>query len=413
MDKKYLWRIAGYIALALAAVILMVDIAYQLGGSLVSSVETLSVSTVREDQTISADGYIVRTEVPLSFAAEGILSYTVSDGTRVSAGTKVAEVYGNGENQAENLDRLNELVSRRQLLDQAIAQKGSYSSSAIDREITRLRQEIDRMTSTGNVSGITPLTDALQVMLYIRELNVGNDLSALQTKLDDEITALKETVGGALTAVRSNRSGYYFSACDGYESYLTVEEALSASADELRALLHREQAPTDFTATAGKIVTDYRWCVVLEVPFTAAQTLKEGKEYALILSELDGVKQTMRLERLVLEYGSETTMLVFSATEMPAGFGYTRYQSVSIVLSETDGYRIPVSALRRLNGITGVYVLRGSVVEFREIAPVLLSDGAVLVSATGEPTGEYPMLGIYDVVIVRGKELYVGKIVDQ
>ena len=114
-----------------------------------------------------------------------------------------------------------------------------------------------------------------------------------------------------------------------------------------------------------------------------------------------------------MEYGSDTAIVVLSAEEMPRDFSYVRYQTLSITLNQTKGYRVPVSALRNLDGVTGVYVLRGSVVEFREVSPVLLSDGAVLVDAHAEPTGKHQMLSFYDTVIVRGKELYVGKIVDQ
>ncbi len=413
MDKKYLMRIAGYIALAIAAVILIVDIAYQMTGSMVDSVETIPVALVKEDRTVNADGYIVRNEVPVEFTSDGLLTYTVTDGTRVSSGDTVAEVYGGDAGQSEQLEKLNDAVRQRQLLDEAITKKGSYSPSAVDREIARLKGEIDRQTAEGDTVGLIPLTESLQVMLYIRELKVGNDLSEVKTAMDEEIDRLKESVGGALSAVKSTRTGYYFSSCDGYESYLTVEALESADPDELRTLLNRETEPEETHGTAGKIVTDYKWCVMMEIPVSSARELAEGRQYSVGFSELGDETLSMNLDRLIMEYGSDTAILIFSCTEMPADFSYTRYQSVSVVIGETDGYRIPVGSLRELNGITGVYVMRGSVVEFREIAPVLLSDGAVLVDANAEPTGEYPMLGYYDIVIVRGKNLYVGKIVDQ
>lgn len=413
MDKKYLLRIAGYIALALAAVILIVDIAYQLAGSAVDSVDTLPVASVTEELTIDADGYIVRNEIPLEVISDGLLTHTVSDGTRVTAGEKVAEIYGDNEGQSEKLEQLYDALARKQLLDEAFAQKGSYSAGSVDREISRLKGMVDELTAKGSTVGLSELTDSLQIMLYIRELKVGNDLSDVRTALDTEIASLEDAVGGALSSVKSDRTGYYFSSCDGYEGYFSLNDLKSADPDDLRAALHRKIKPTEVAGNAGKIVTDYTWCVVVEIPFGAVKDLSEGKQYAVGLTELDNQKLQMKLDRLTVEYGSDTALAVFSCTEMPAGFSYTRYQTVSIVVGETDGYRIPVGALRSLNGITGVYVLRGSVVEFREISPVLLTNGSVLVRSDAEPTGDYPMLNFYDVIIVRGKELYVGKIVDQ
>lgn len=411
MDKKYLLRIAGYIALALAAVILIVDIAYQLGGSIVSSVETLPVSLVQEDLSVTAGCYIVRDEVPIEFTSDGLLTHTVTDGTRVSAGDKVAEVYSGTEGQSEKLDRLSSALARQNLLEKAISKKNSYSSGAVDKEIARLKGEIDALTAKGETTGLSALSDSLQMMLYIRELKVGNDLSGVREAIEQEITRLQEEVGGALSSVRSDRAGYYFSACDGYESFLSIDALDEAAPEDLRALLNREMTPEAVDATAGKIVTDYTWCAVTEIPVVSARKLMQGNTYTVNFAEAGDVKVEMRLDRMIIEYGSETAILIFSCDRMPADFSYTRYQSISIAWGETNGYRIPVGALRNLDGITGVYILRGSVVEFREVSPVLLADGAVLVDADAEPTGESKMLNYYDTVIVRGKDLYVGKII--
>ena len=51
--------------------------------------------------------------------------------------------------------------------------------------------------------------------------------------------------------------------------------------------------------------------------------------------------------------------------------------------------------------------------EFREVSPIVLSDGTVLADALAEPTGKYQTLQYYDLLIVRGKELYVDKIVQR
>lgn len=413
MDKKYLLRIGGYIALALAALVLIVDILYQFAGSVISSIETLPVSTVEEDINITADCYIVRSESPIEFTSDGLLSHLVTDGTRVSAGDKVAEVYSGDKGQSETLQQLSEMKARRQLIEKAISKKGSYSSGAVDREIARLKSEIDLCVAQGNVEGLRTLTDALQMMLYIRELKVGNDLSGVKESIDNEIKALEEKIGGALAVVTSKSSGYYFSSCDGYESFLKPDDLQTVSVESLRELLDRKKEPMPIGATAGKIVTDYKWSAVVEIPVTSARPLIQGNLYQVNFSESGDTKVEMRLERLIMEYGSDTAIVVLSAEEMPRDFSYVRYQTLSITLNQTKGYRVPVSALRNLDGVTGVYVLRGSVVEFREVSPVLLSDGAVLVDANAEPTDQYQMLSFYDTVIVRGKELYVGKIVDQ
>lgn len=413
LDINYLKRVAGYIAAALAAVILIIDIAYQLTGAMVNSVETMPVSTVKEDRLITSDGYIVRTETPIAATSQGIVSHTVADGTKVAAGDSVAEIFGDSPQQAQQLASLQRALRQQALLKEAYAKKNSYSQTSADREIAQLTTEINRLTAKGDTRKLPKLTDSLQVMLYIREIKTGKDLSEAQTAIENEIAIRKEQVGGSLTTIRSDRSGYYYGSCDGYESYLTVSELKTAEPAVLQELLDKKTEPQNTTGLAGKIVTDYTWCVVMQIPFQTAQALSQGKTYTVLLSGLDEVRLSMKLERTIPDYDSDSTMLIFSCTEQPQGFSYSRYQTVSVVLDNVEGYRLPVGALRMLDGITGVYVLKGSVIEFREVSPMILSDGTVLADASAEPTGEYSMLNYYDVLIIQGKELYVGKIVHQ
>ena len=175
MDKKYLARIAGYIALALCIVILLVQVGVQIAASMVRSIETLPVSEVSEDQCITTGGYLVRTEIPLVHATSGVLSPTVPDGTRVSIGDSVAEAYDNNHTQSEQLRQLSIAIHQKSLLEQAISQKGSYSTVSADREIARLKAEIDLLNSQGKTTGLAALSDSLQIMLYIRQLKSGSN----------------------------------------------------------------------------------------------------------------------------------------------------------------------------------------------------------------------------------------------
>lgn len=413
MDLKYLQRVAGYIALALVAVILIVDIAYQLAGAMVNTVETMPLSMVSEEQVFTSDGYVVRTEKTITASVEGIVSPSVTDGTKIAASDRVAEIYGDSPLQAEQFAELKRALNQQALLNEAYAKKNVYSQTTADREIARLTAEIQQLTAEGKTDNLSELTDALQVMMYIRELKVGRDLTDAKNTLDERVQELKAQVGGSLSTIYADRGGYYYAECDGYESYLSVADLLEADSVLLGDLLAKKLEPQELSGTAGKIVTDYVWSVVIKLPFAKAQALGEGKSYSVMLSGLSDSRLSMKLERKVSEYESDDVYLIFSCREQPAGFAYSRYQTVSVIIGTAEGFRIPVGALRVLNGVTGVYVLKGSVVEFREVSPMVMSDGTILADAAAEPTDKYSALKYYDILVVRGKELYVGKIVEQ
>lgn len=411
MDKKYLLRIISYVALALAALILIVDIGVQIAGSMVQEVETATTELVQTGETISTQGYIVRSEHLLESSASGFVGYTAQDGERVAVGSSVADIYGDTAENKRIFDSIAEIDHKLELISRAKLVKGIYTVISADQKIAALRQQIDEAASKGTPID-SVLSDELLVMLYVRDIRSGKDIKEVETALASERASLETQLGYAQNTVVSDEIGYFYSECDGYEGFFDSESVMSATISDFAEVLHREKQPAATTGAIGKVVTDYNWYLICELPVEQARGMNESKSYTLSFSGENGRSVPMTLARLVYEYGNDKCVLVFQSTEMIEGFGYTRYQTVTIVQESFDGYRVPVSALRNLDGICGVYVLRGSIVEFREVRPVNVQDGIVTVDAEAEPTGEYKMLEYYDLIIVKGKELYVGRIID-
>jgi len=113
------------------------------------------------------------------------------------------------------------------------------------------------------------------------------------------------------------------------------------------------------------------------------------------------------LEKKIIQTSSDTVLLSFSASEIPEGFSYMREQMVEIVRSSDSGIRLPKSALRVIDGEMGVYVLSANTVKFKRIEILYTSDSFYLVNGIDEKDP----LGIYDKVIVKGKDLYDGKVI--
>lgn len=67
-----------------------------------------------------------------------------------------------------------------------------------------------------------------------------------------------------------------------------------------------------------------------------------------------------------------------------------------------------------MDGVQGVYILVGNIVEFRQIEVLLELDGYYIV--TEQDVRDDPdyreKLGLYDAIITGGKDLYVGKMIN-
>ena len=81
---------------------------------------------------------------------------------------------------------------------------------------------------------------------------------------------------------------------------------------------------------------------------------------------------------------------------------------MTVVTKEYDGLRVPSSALRVVDSKRGVYVLTGMQVKFVDVN-VLYKDDSYMICE--KQTSDESVLRLYDEVIVKGKNLYDGKIV--
>ena len=87
-------------------------------------------------------------------------------------------------------------------------------------------------------------------------------------------------------------------------------------------------------------------------------------------------------------------------------------QTVRFPTAEYTGFQIPVSAVRVVDGITGVYVLDGSTVAFRPISSLVVTDGYYIVETNpdADPPEGYQWLAQHENLIIEGRALYHGKV---
>ena len=136
----------------------------------------------------------------------------------------------------------------------------------------------------------------------------------------------------------------------------------------------------------------------------------EGKAYPVTFPYNDEKTLLLTLVRIVEEEGQ--AMLVFRGDSLPAGFRLNRSQPVSVVCEEFTGLRIPASALRSQNGVTGVYIRHGSTVYYRAVKIILEEEDWCLVEIHPEedPPQGCTWLSRNDIVITKGRGLYDGRV---
>ena len=105
-------------------------------------------------------------------------------------------------------------------------------------------------------------------------------------------------------------------------------------------------------------------------------------------------------------------LIKFECDRMPNGFDFARSQSVEAVVKRVSGISVPKSATHKSDGFLYVYILRGSVVFERRIEVIYEGSDYYVVQDGLEPDGDDVFLQSNDTVILDGKNLFDGRILD-
>ena len=407
-------RIFKYIGTAILSLLVIAYLVYHMFGGFKTSVETITVDEATQQETVMLDVYIMRAEQLLYASTDGDVNYLYSDGEKVALNTAVADIYA--ENTSSSIrSRIIEIDRKIALLENSNLSQTSLTSDtrSIDKKIWSIYYTVTGKVETGDVSYAMRKLDDFLVMLNQRKIIVRSvsDYNEQIKALRDEREELTSQLNDVIDTVYSPASGYVYSAIDGYEDIFN-----SSKVDELTISGFHEMKNSDpVTDTSssgryeiGKIVTDYTWYIACEVDISKLHYFETGSVYPVIFPYNSDTTINMNLYRIVTNNDSDTIVLIFRTGIIPDNFNYLRLQTVNLVLTSHTGYKVPTSSVRIIDGKQGVYVLNGNTVKFRLIDPLFESNGYFIVSESSEKG----YLAANDAIIIKGKNLYDGKIIE-
>lgn len=408
MDKKYLKQVAAYFLTTLISLGVMLYIGYHLFYGLTQKVETEAALISTVSFRMTADAYIFRDEIPLASSGGGSLVPAVSDGERVGIGDVVSRRYDSAS--PDILARLSEISLQLNVIGEMQARNLSVrDTAAVDSEIYALLGDIARSGAGGEADSLLARRASLTAALNRRTLLIGasGDPAAAADALRSEQKKLISQLGTCRAEITASRSGYYYADCDGYESAFTSDAALSVTPEEFLRLIGTEPGKA---AAGGKIAPGYTWYAACISRDSIAASFAVGQKYPVSFPHNGGTTLQMTLVRT--EESDSGSLLVFSSTALPGDFAFIRSQPVAVTAGEYSGIRLPLSALRAVDGVSGVYVLSGGIVRYRAVS--VLAEGEDWFLADPDPDADPPAemkwLSRNDIVITNGRGLYEGRI---
>lgn len=407
----------GYFVSIVISVIVVAYLGYHFLQSFSDNITTEYATKITENDTMEFDAYIFRNETVVHSTAVGGVGYAYVDGTKVNRGSDVASIYP-GSTHLHEVAR-SEIIAldkKLHLLEESADIEGMASSdmSTIDNKIYEYYMAIRDSAEHENYANLPKRRDELLTTLNKRQLITGRvesfdgvieEIEAAKKELTASLNAVDETVTAPV-------AGFFYSSFDGYENIFTADAAEELTVDRFNELLSTE--PDTYPETAiGKIATDFTWYIAVQTVRSELRYYNEGYHYTIEFPYNNNLQLEMKLSKIISPDVGDKVLLVFSCHYVPEDFSFRRMQAVEVVKSSHTGYRVPISAIRKLDGKMGVYILTGSVVDFRYIDIILECDGYCVV-APRDPVNDpeyYTKLGLYDLVITGGKDLYIGKMI--
>ena len=432
MNSKKI-RTLGAVVLAF---LVLLYVGYQAYQATHQSIRTETAMYGEVSDVLQAQGFILRNETVIDESYSGVLSYRVADGSRVSRGGVIADIFSNEIDAASQreLDQLDKEIENLQSLSQT-ANFYVANPSMLGDQIYSALEGISQLVNENDFSGLNTQKGELQNALIRRQLITGEesaeDYSQRISQLQSQRDTLASQTGSATGSILAPEAGYFISTVDGLENVMDISQVESITVAQAEELLEQQPSSTD---AVGKICQDFNWyavCVFDEddmVRFEGVEDVYLDIPFA----------STEQIPAKVLARNSDgesgKTAVVFQCSTMDADIAAVRNEAIQVTVNTYSGVLVNERAIRFADveytttdedgntvtqvqeNVKGVYVLYGGQLEFVQVFTDQTVNGYAI-CRTDLTEEEQSMLvtdstiQLYDQVVVEGTDLYDGKIV--
>ncbi len=392
-----------------ASALVLLYMGFQLHSVLNKGISTEFAVPYTYNQKISATGYVVRDEeIIASEHGGGVVGYCQQNGSKVAAGSVVAEVFST-EDQANAKNRISEIDSSLEKLKDLQESGKQYAVSAelLNLKINERINNLLNIADSGSFNGFDDACDDLLESMNKKQIATGS-LSGFESsteQLKSEKASL-ESIVGTPSQITCQKSGYFVNQVDGHENRITVEALEKMTVDELSAVENIEVSKS--SNAVGKVISGNEWYIAAVLENKDIKQMSLGDEIKIYIPTMTSNELLCSVAFMNVDYAAEKTMVAFKCNRMETDLSDIRIESIEVCVNTYQGLRVKSSAVRIIEGVTGVYVISGINADFKTVE-LLYSDSVFAVCKVNSDSSSG--LKIYDEVIVDGSDLYDGKTV--
>lgn len=400
------WRTFGTLLLVCVVVFY---VGYQAYRSVYSGIETELAVMHSVYESIETEGLVYRTEKIVPAVTNGEPYYTIENGTRVARNSVIASVYTDGQSgriQQQIADIDAQIAAFKTI--KADAESGRLMLDVINEQVSDTLLDLIFETETGNLTDSSTYSFNILSLLSKKAIKTDKevDLSAKIKQLEQKKAELKASYQKPMSTVVAPVAGYFADRVDGYESTLTVKDLDKLTTDALQESMNSQ--PQGTTDACGKIVSGYEWYMACIVSDAYYSVLNVGRNLSLRMSFVLDESIPVTVYACNKDNRGNVTV-VFRCDRMSAELSTIRKEDVEIQLVEHTGLKVPKDAIVvNEEQQVGVYIRSGNVVAFRRIEQQYSQPADYAICKIVDADG---YLQMYDDIVIKGRDLYDGKII--
>lgn len=402
-----------------------------------TQIKTESATLMTVSDSIPATGYFIRDESYITYDGNGVISYTLNDGDKISVDEPVANIYKNTEEATDkrNIEKLEQQIANLQQLedtDETVMQPPDVIDKNISANLSRARISASQKNFTEADKCVnTALYSINQRQLVTQKTDGFSDkISQLQTKVDTLKKKYPRTQKN--NSVVSPKTGYFSSVVDGYENYYTTKDLdrLEVGSLDESKLVKKEVGDN----VIGKTIEGVYWYIACEVSAEEAIQIEEASDLSVDIPLANNNNISVELHEVRQKTKSSRAIVILKGSYMNKEMINLRKEDISIVKNTYEGIYVSRSAVHEKqiteevtdqNGVTkketktvnGVYIMIGNELLFKQIKPLYTGEGYIICEqnprAEDLVTPDIGILKANDDVVVEGANLYDGKIIDR
>lgn len=393
-----------------AIILLSVFLIHQIYSAFYSSITTESAQFISETDGISFTGMIIRNEIPIEKSSGGVMHLKVSDGERIAKNGTIADIYSSEKDSlaVSKIDEIKKQISDIETI-QSYNDLAAVDIDLLNNKITDTLGGILFLSSNGNFASARENEDELLTMMNRKEMVIGNSTDYTQqlNNLNSSLSTLENSLSQPIEAITAVSSGFFVSQVDGFEKVLSAEELDRFTPEFMDSVTADESI---INGKIGKIVSDYTWYIAANMTANQSLSYKTGDIVTIKTQLKSNPFIKVVVEQINLSEDRERAIILFSCQEMNAELATMRTGAMTVINGQYEGLKVDKGALRVNENQTGVYIISGMELKFVKVKVLYQTEDYVICEKAD--ASEKTELRLYDKIVVKGKNLYDGKIIN-